>query len=97
MLSLTQSEIRRLKARAQTLKALLKVGRQGLSPEFLGALDEALKHHELLKVKFEEFKADRRELAARLAEQTGSHLVTVVGHVAVLYRPKPPAQPAASS
>jgi RNA-binding protein len=81
-----KKEIRQLKARAQTLKAALKVGRQGLSPEFLHALDAALQHHELLKVKFDEFKEQRHELAPEMAEKSGSFLVTMVGHVVVLYR-----------
>jgi RNA-binding protein len=87
----TKKEIRQLKARAQTLKAALKVGRQGLSLEFLQALDQALQHHELLKVKFDEFKEQKHELAPQLAEKSGSFLVTMVGNVAVLYRPKPQA------
>jgi RNA-binding protein len=82
--------MRQLRARAQTLKAVLKVGKQGLSPEFIQALREALSHHELLKVRFDEFKEDRHNLATQMAERSGSLLVTVVGHVAVLYRPLPP-------
>jgi RNA-binding protein len=94
MVTLTKKEIRRLKARAQTLKAILKVGKEGLSPALVRALDEALAHHELLKVKFDEFKSEKHDLAPRLAEQSGSALVTLVGNVAVLYRPKPAAPPA---
>jgi RNA-binding protein len=48
-----------------------------------------LKHHELVKVKFDEFKEQKKELAPQLAEKSGSHLVTRVGNVVVLYRPKP--------
>jgi RNA-binding protein len=89
MTTLTNVQIRTLKAQAQRLKATLKIGKEGLSPQFLAALDEALKHHELLKVKFDNFKDQKKELAPQLAEKTGSHLVTRVGNVAVLYRPKP--------
>jgi RNA-binding protein len=89
VLSLTNAQVRELKARAQRLKATLKVGKEGLSPQFLAALDGVLKHHELVKVKFDEFKEQKRELAPQLAEKTGSHLVTRVGNVVVLYRPKP--------
>ena len=42
-----------------------------------------------VKVKFEEFKEQKKELAPQLAEKSGSHLVTRVGNVVVLYRPKP--------
>ena len=89
MLSLGNAQIRALKAQAQRLKATLKVGKEGLSPQFLAALDETLKHHELVKVKFAEFKEQKKELAPQLAEKSGSHLVTRVGNVVVLYRPKP--------
>jgi len=89
MLSLTNAQTRALKAQAQRLKAMLKVGKEGLSPQFLAALDELLKHHELVKVKFDEFKEQKKELAPQLAEKSGSHLVTRVGNVVVLYRTKP--------
>lgn len=88
MASLTNAQIRELKARAQRLKAVLKVGKEGLSPAFLAALDDALKHHELLKVKFDEWKEQKKELAPQLAEKTGSHLIMQVGNVVVLHRPK---------
>jgi RNA-binding protein len=88
MLSLTNVQLRDLKAQAQRLKATLKVGKEGLSPQFLAALDGVLQHHELVKVKFDEFKEQKKELAPQLAEKSGSHLVTRVGNVVVLYRPK---------
>ena len=86
---LSNAQIRDLKAQAQRLKATLKIGKEGLSPQFLAALDEVLKHRQLVKVKFEEFKEQKKELAPQLAEKSGSHLVTRVGNVVVLYRPKP--------
>jgi RNA-binding protein len=85
---LSNAEIRKLKAAAQRLKATFKVGKQGLSPQFLHSLDEGLKHNELLKVKFEEFKEDKKALVPQLAEKVSSHLILLVGNVAVLYRKK---------
>ena len=89
MVPLTNAQRCALKAQAQRLKATLKVGKDGLSPQFLGALDDALKHHELVKVKFDDFKEQKKELAPQLAEKSGSHLVTRIGNVVVLFRPKP--------
>ena len=89
MLALTNAQIRALKAQAQRLKATLKVGKEGLSPQFLAALDETLKHHELIKVKFDGFKEQKKELAPQLAEKSRSRLLTRVGNVVVLYRPEP--------
>ena len=97
MILLNNAQIRDLKARGQKLKATLKVGKEGLSAGFLAALDEALKHNELLKVKFDDLKEQKKELAPQLAEKSGSHLVMRVGNVALLYRPKPDQTPAESS
>jgi len=89
MISLNNAQIRDLKAKGQKLKATLKVGKEGLSAGFLKALDEALNHNELLKVKFDDLKEQKKELAPQLAEKTESKLVMLVGNVALLYRPKP--------
>jgi len=91
MVPLTNAQIRDLKAQAQRLKATVKVGKEGLSPRFFAGLDEALKHHELVKVKFDDLKEQKKELAPQLAGKTGSHFVTRVGNVVVLFRPKPAA------
>lgn len=86
---LPNRELRSLKARAQLLKPLLKVGKDGLSPAFLKAVDEALAHHELVKVKFDEFKEQKKELSPKLANAVSANLVMQVGHVVVLFRRKP--------
>ena len=93
MTPLTNSQIRTFKARAQLMKPMLKIGKDGISPQFLAALDDAFKHHDLVKVKFDDFKDQKKELSPQLAEKSGSYLVTRVGNVVVLYRPKPADHP----
>ena len=93
---LTNPQIRRFKAAAQLLDPLLKVGKAGLSDAFVRSVDEALSHHELVKIKFAEFKDQKKELAPLLAEKTASHLIMRVGNVMVLHRPKPVASPDSS-
>ena len=89
MVELTNPQIRKLKARAQRMEAFLKVGKQGLSEPFLKAVDEELARHELIKIKFADFKDQKKTLAPELAAKTQAHLVTLVGNVAVLYRENP--------
>ena len=86
---LSNRELRDLKGRAQLLKPMLKVGKEGLSPAFLKEVDTTLKHHDLVKVKFDEFKEQKKELGPKLAEGVGANLVMQVGHVVVLFRRKP--------
>src|SRR5579883_1891331 len=89
MNNLTNARLRELKAQAQQLKATLRIGKDGLSPQFLAALDDALRHRELVKVKFDYFKERKKELSPELSDKSGSRLITRVGNVVVLYRPKP--------
>ena len=78
--------LRELKIRAQMLKASIRLGKAGATPEFLAGLNDALSRNPLVKVRFEGFKDERKTLARSLAEKTGSLLVQQVGHTAVYYR-----------
>jgi RNA-binding protein len=92
MEELNNAQIRKLKGIAQRMDASLKIGRQGLSDAFIQSLDQELSRHELVKVKFTEFKDQRKILAPQLAGKTNSHLVTLLGNVVVLYRQNPDAE-----
>jgi RNA-binding protein len=89
MNALTNPQIRKLKALAQRLEPTLKVGKNGLSDAFIESVKLALAQHELLKIKFSDFKEQKKELSPVLAEKTESHLVMRVGNVVVLYRENP--------
>ena len=56
---LTPSQKRALKSRAQRMEATLKLGRQGAREAFCCQLKEALSQHQLVKVRFVEFKDER--------------------------------------
>jgi len=86
--ALTNPEIQKLKTAAQRLKPILKIGKNGVTPQFIQSLDAAFASHELVKVRFDEFKDEKKILARDLATKTGSHLITVLGNVAVFYRRK---------
>ena len=82
---------RYLRGLAHGLKPVVMVGQKGLTPKVIGSVDEALNTHELIKVKFVDFKekADKAAIADRIEEATRSRLISIVGHTAVFYRPHP--------
>ena len=86
--SLPNSEKRALKAQAQRLEPMVKVGHAGVSEAFLRSLDTALKQHSLVKIKFTDFKEEKHDLAPQIAVKTQSELIMQVGNVAVYYRPR---------
>src|SRR3954470_7368388 len=87
--TLTNAQIAKLKGMAQRMDATLKIGKAGLSESFLKMVRETLARRELIKVKFDEFKDQKKTLAPELAQKTESRLVTLIGNVVVLYRQNP--------
>ncbi|MCF0262065.1 MAG: YhbY family RNA-binding protein [Sphaerochaetaceae bacterium] len=78
-----------LRSQAQTINPVVMVGHEGISEGVLEALDQALTCHELVKVRFQDFKDLTKDLANELADKTKSLLVSVTGFTAVFYRENP--------
>ena len=72
---------------AQPLTALVQIGGAGVTENQIAQVSRLLGEHELIKVKFNEFKDEKRELGAEIAEKTESTLVRLIGNVLILYRP----------
>jgi len=74
------------RAQAQTLSPIVMVGHEGVSEAVINALNEALECHELVKVKFQDFKEETKELSIQLESETNSTLIATTGFTAVFYR-----------
>ena len=86
--ALTSAQTRFLRGQAHDLKAMLQVGAKGLTDTLVAELDNALEHHELIKVKVGAEDRDSRDaMIDELAKRSGASLVQRIGHVAVFYRP----------
>lgn len=88
MQRLKGSQKRFLRGLAHALKPVVFVGQKGFSRTLVDALDEALDHHELVKVKFVEFKEKEKKLAlvAQIEQTAACEMVGLVGHVATFFR-----------
>lgn len=75
-----------LRGRGQLLEPTVRLGHQGVSAEFLAELNRCLDSAELVKIKFLDFKDQRKTLAPQIAGQSNSLLVGLVGHTAVYFR-----------
>jgi RNA-binding protein len=77
-----------LKGLVHGMKPLVFVGQKGLSPTLTNAVDESLEKHELIKVKFIDFKekGQKEKIAGVIEKETASELVGMIGHIAIFYR-----------
>ena len=77
-----------LKGLAHGLKPVVFVGHKGMTPEVARAVDEALNTHELIKVKFVDFKEKslKEEIAGVIENETACAQVGLIGHMVIYYR-----------
>jgi len=77
-----------LKGLVHSMKPLVFVGQKGLSPTVTKAVDASLEKHELIKVKFIDFKekGQKKEMVGVIEKETESELVGMIGHIAIFYR-----------
>lgn len=71
---------------AARLNPIIHLGKQGPEERFIAALDKALEDHELVKIRFIDYKDNRKLVAYELAEKLHAELVRVLGHTAIFYR-----------
>lgn len=86
MIELTSKQRKGLERLAQSLKPLVIVGQAGVTDALAAKVSQCLNDHELIKVKFNEFKEEKKELALSLAQSTNSTLVRVIGNIATFYK-----------
>ena len=85
---LSQAQRRHLRGLGHNLRPVVTVAGAGLSENVLAELEQALDHHELIKVSVR--TGDRHErdaLIADMCERTGARLVQRVGNMALVFRP----------
>jgi len=77
-----------LKGLAHGLKPVVFIGQKGLSGGLIGSIHDALDTHELIKVKFIEFKEKQQKaaMAEAIEAETDCRLVGIIGHTAIFYR-----------
>lgn len=83
---LTGSQRKYLRGLAHSLKPLVQVGKGGVTSALLAAVNQALDEHELIKIKFVDFKEEKKELSEEIGRKTKSEKVGMIGNVAVFYR-----------
>ena len=92
MKTLNSAERKFLKAKAHHLNPLVLIGQNGLTENVIQKTDQVLLSHELIKVKFLDYKDEKKELVEQLVQATDSYFVSTIGHIAILYRPHPEAE-----
>lgn len=87
---LSGAAARHLRGLGHHLEPIIQIGKEGITDGVIAATVEALRVHELVKVKvLSEAPIDRKEAAEELATRTHAALAQVLGRTALLYKRHP--------
>ena len=77
-----------LRGLAHGLKPYVFIGQKGMTESLLKSVEDALEKHELIKVKFLDFKEKdmKKEITAEIEKIAECELVGIIGHMAMFYR-----------
>lgn len=84
--TLTSKQKKYLKAQAHPLKALVQIGKSGVTEQSVASIEAALTSHELVKVKFIAFKEEKESFLDEILTGSKAQFVSLIGHVLTLYR-----------
>jgi RNA-binding protein len=77
-----------LRGLAHSLKPVVLIGQKGLTNELIKSAEQALEIHELIKVKFNDFKEkeQKKKISQEFEKSTRAELVGNVGHIYIYFR-----------
>ena len=84
-MTLTGKQKAKLKAKAHRLKPVIQVGKAGVEEPQIKSIKRALHEHELIKIKFLDYKDHKKEISANIAKETGADIVDIIGNILILY------------
>ena len=86
-MSLSKAQIKFLRAKCHDLKPVIMLGQKGLTEAVLEELDNALDHHELVKIKLSVDDRDaRQQLSNEICERSQAEAVQSIGKTLSIYR-----------
>ena len=83
---LTSSQRKHLRQMAHHLDPAVLIGKQGVTDLVVRSIVEALEARELIKIKFNDHKDQKKELMGEIEGRTGGETAGIVGHVAILFK-----------
>ncbi|WP_066194235.1 MULTISPECIES: ribosome assembly RNA-binding protein YhbY [Gracilibacillus] len=86
-MQLTGKQKRFLRAKSHRIQAIFQVGKDGVNPNMIKQIGEALEKRELIKVSIlQNCMEDKEDVAEALAEGADAQVVQIIGNTIVLYK-----------
>jgi len=88
-MTLTSQQKRYLRGLTHPLHPVVMIGEKGLNENVVAEIEDALAHHELIKIKIRTDRDTRTDYIKRISEDFGAEKIHVIGQVACFFRRNP--------
>ena len=86
MNKLTSANRKYLRALAHHIDPVILIGKNGISDGVINSIKIALNSKELIKIKFRDFKDNKKKLSESIEKHTSSSIVGTIGNILILYK-----------
>lgn len=83
---LTSTQKKYLRGLAHKLKPVIQIGKSGFTKELQMEMNIQLEIHELIKIRFMDFKEEKKEIMAQIEARLLASSAGIIGHIGILYR-----------
>ena len=83
---LSSQQVRYLRGLTHHLHPVVMVGDKGLSENVMAEIENALEHHELVKIRLRTDRDSRKEWIRQISDRCDAEKVHVIGQVASFYK-----------
>ena len=85
-MELNSKQRKDLEKYAHNLQPVVIVGGAGVTDGVIKMIDNSLTSHELIKIKFNEYKDEKKQLTDDICNKCNATLVRIIGNIAIIYR-----------
>ena len=86
MIELTSKQRKALEKIAHDIEPVVIIGAAGVTDGVIKMVQTSLDAHELIKIKFNEYKDEKTELTQKICTETDATLVRIIGNREILYK-----------
>ena len=86
MNKLTGANRKYLRSLAHHIDPAVLIGKNGINNGVINSIEIALNSKELIKIKFRDFKDQKKNLSEDIKRLTNSNIVGIIGNILILYR-----------
>ena len=87
MNTLSSKDKHKLRALAHSMKPSVIIGKEGASESCINSINNTLQANELIKVKFNSFKDEKKSIAKQIEESCNAAIVGQIGNILILFKP----------